>query len=149
MKTRKNNFLSSKFENLLNTFFLRPPRSTISPPVEPTRTMTLLHRHSNHLNKSLAILKITCENAQEQLLRSKFDNVLSTFFSDHLDQHLALHENLLGLWHSYTEPQIDWTSPWLYWESLFMKTHKNNFELQIRQPIKFFFLRPPRSKLTL
>ena len=49
--------------------------------------MTLLHRPSNHLNKSLTILKDTFyENAQEQLLSSKFDNVLSTFFSDHLDQ---------------------------------------------------------------
>ena len=72
-------------------FFLRSPRSTISPPVEPTRAMTLLHRASNHLNKSLTILKITYyENAKEQLLSSKFDIVLSTFFSDHLDQQLAL-----------------------------------------------------------
>ena len=60
--------------------------------------MTLLHRPSNHLNKSLTILIITFyENAQEQTLSSKFDNVLSTFFSDHLDQQLALQENLLGL----------------------------------------------------
>ena len=83
--------LSSKFDNVLSTFFHRPPRSTISPPVEPTRTVTLLHRPSNHLNKSLTILIITFyENAQEQLLSSKFDNVLSSFFSDHLDQQLAL-----------------------------------------------------------
>ena len=58
--------LSSKFDNVLSTFFHRPPRSTISPPVEPTRTVTLLHRPSNHLNKSLTLLKITFyENAQE------------------------------------------------------------------------------------
>ena len=53
--------------------------------------MTLLHRPSNHLNKSLTILKETFyENVQEQILSSKFDNVLSTFFSGHLDQQLAL-----------------------------------------------------------
>ena len=74
-------FLSTKFDNLLSTFFLRPPRSTISPPVEPNRTITLLHRPSNHLNKSFDILKITFyENAQEQFLSTKFDNLLSTFF---------------------------------------------------------------------
>ena len=69
--------------------------------------MTLLHRPSNHLNKSLTILKETFyENAQEQLLSSKFDNVLSTFFPDHQDQQLALQQNLLGLSHSYIDPQI-------------------------------------------
>ena len=79
-------------------FFLRPPRSTIRPPVEPTKTMTLLHRPSNQLNKSLAILEITFyENAKEWILSSKFNNVLSTFFSDHLDQQLTLQQNLLEL----------------------------------------------------
>ena len=90
MKTHKNNF-ELEIGQRIKYFFLRPPRSTISPPVEPTRTMTLLHRPSNHLNKSFTILIITFyETAQEQILSSKFDNVLSTFFSDHLYQQLAL-----------------------------------------------------------
>ena len=60
--------------------------------------MTLLHRPSIHLNKSLTILKMTFhENAQAQFLSVKFDNVVSTFSVKHLDQKLALIHNLLGL----------------------------------------------------
>ena len=60
--------------------------------------MTLLHRTSIHLNKSLTILKMTFyEIAPAQFLRVKFDNVVSTFFVNHLDQKLSLIQNLLGL----------------------------------------------------
>ena len=60
--------------------------------------MTLLFRSSIQLNKSLTVLKTTfCENAPEYILSSKSDNLLSTFFSDQLDQHLVLQANLLGL----------------------------------------------------
>ena len=53
--------------------------------------MTLLRRPSIQLNKSLIVLKITFyENAQENFLSSKFDNLLSTFFPDQLDQQLGL-----------------------------------------------------------
>ena len=65
MKAHKNNFELEIWQRI-KFFFLRPARSTISPPVEPTRTVTLLQRPSDHLNKSSAILKITFyENAQE------------------------------------------------------------------------------------
>ena len=67
------------------------------------------------------------ESAHELFLSSKFDNVLSTYFSDQLDQQLTLYQKLIGLWHSYVEPQIIWTSPWLYWKGLFMKVHTNIF----------------------
>ena len=53
------------------------------------------------------------ESAHEYFLSSKFDNELSIFFSEQLDQQLTFYQNLLGLWHSYLEPQIIWTSPWL------------------------------------
>ena len=60
--------------------------------------MTLLSRPSIHLNKTLTVLKTTFfETAPEHFLSSKSDNLLSTSFSDQLDQQLALHENLLGL----------------------------------------------------
>ena len=60
--------------------------------------MTLLHRTSIHLNKSLTILKMTFyEIAQAQFLSVKFDHVVSTFFGNQLDQKLALVQNLLGL----------------------------------------------------
>ena len=60
--------------------------------------MTLLHRTSIPLNKSLTILKMTFyEIAQAQFLSVKFDNVVGTFFVNHLDQKLSLIQNLLGL----------------------------------------------------
>ena len=59
--------------------------------------MTLLHRTSIHLNKSLTTLKMTYEIAQAQFLSVKFDNVVGTFFVNHLDQKLSLIQNLLGL----------------------------------------------------
>ena len=40
------------------------------------------------------------EIAQAQFLSVKFDNVVSTFFVNHLDKKLSLSPNLLGLWHS-------------------------------------------------
>ena len=79
-------------------FFLRPDRSTIRSPWEPTNTNRLLRRPSTQLNKSLTVLKTTFyENAPEYSLSSKSDNLLSTFFSDQLGQQLALQKNLLGL----------------------------------------------------
>ena len=109
-------------------FLLRQARSTISPLSEHTRTMRLLLRPSVQSNKSLTALKFTFyENAQKKILSSKSDNVLGTFYSDKLDQQLALYQNLLGLWDSYLDPQFNWTSPWLHWNSLYMKTHKNKF----------------------
>ena len=49
--------------------------------------MTLLHRPSIHLNKSFTTLKVTFhEIAQANFLRTKFDNVLSTFVVGHLDK---------------------------------------------------------------
>ena len=111
--------------------------------------MTLLLRTSIQLNKSLTVLKITFyENAPEHILSSISDNLISTFFSDQLDQQLALHENLRGIWHSYLDTQFNWTSPWLYWKPLSMKTHQNIFGLTIWQPIEYFFLRPARSTIS-
>ena len=125
-------------------FFRRSPIFDIISASETTRIMKLLLRTSIHLNKSFTILKVTFhETAQEYFLSSKFDNVLSTFFVDHLYPILSLHQNLLGLWHSYLGPQSIWTSPWLYWKSLFMKLHKSIFELEIWQRVKYFFRRSP------
>ena len=94
-------------------FFRRSPISDIISASEPTRIMTLLLRTSIHLKKTLTRLKVTFhETAQEYFLSSKFDNVLSTFFEDHLYSILSLLQNLLGLWHSYLGPQSIWTSPW-------------------------------------
>ena len=60
--------------------------------------MTLLRRASIQLNISLTVLKTTFyENAPEYFLSSKSDNLLNIFFSDQLDQQLALREKLLGL----------------------------------------------------
>ena len=59
--------------------------------------MKVLRRPSIQLKKSLNVLKTTFyEKAPEYFLSSKSDNMLSTFFSDQSDQHLAFHEYLLG-----------------------------------------------------
>ena len=53
------------------------------------------------------------ESAHEYFLSSKFDNELSIFFSDQLDQQITHYQDVIELWHSYVDPQIIWTSPWL------------------------------------
>ena len=78
-ETAQAKFSGSKFDDAFSTFF-RQPRSTISSPSEPTRIITLLHRPSTQLKKSLTRLKIVFhETAQAYLLSPKFDNALSTF----------------------------------------------------------------------
>ena len=57
-ETPQANFSSSKFDNVLSTFF-RQPRSTISSASDPPRIMTLVHRPSTQLSKSLTRLKIS------------------------------------------------------------------------------------------
>ena len=110
--------------------------------------MTLLLRPSIQLNKSLTVLKTTFyENVPDYVLISKSDILFSTFFSDQLDQQLALQKNLLELSHSYVDTQSNWTCPWLYRKPLFMKMHQIFFELEIWQPIKYIFLRPAGSTI--
>ena len=120
-------FLSVKFNNVVSTFFVNHLDQKLSL-IQNLIGLTLLHITSYHLNKSLTILKMTFyENAPAQFLSVKFDNIVSTFFGNHLDQKLSLIQNLLGLWHSYIEPQFIWTSPWPYWKWLFMKMHQHSF----------------------
>ena len=127
-ETAQEYFLSSKFDNVLSTFFVDDLYQILSLFQSLLGFMTLLLRTSTHLNKSLTRLKITFhKTAQEYFLSSKFDNVLSTFFVDDLCQILSLFQNLPGLWHSYLGPQSIWTSPWQDWKSLFIKLHKSIF----------------------
>ena len=126
MKLQKHSFWAWNWHS--KYFFRKPPRSKISTHSESTRVMTLLHRTWIHLNKSLTILNMTFyEIAQAQFWSVKFDNVVSTFFVNHLDQKLPLTQNLIGLWHSYIDPQFIWTNPWPYWKRLFMKLQKHGF----------------------
>ena len=52
-------------------FFRRPPRSKITSLLEPTRIMTLLHRPSNHLNKSFTTLKVTFDEIAQAYFLSR------------------------------------------------------------------------------
>ena len=116
---------------------------------EPIKNVILLRRPSFQMKKSFTRLKIAFqETAQEYFLSSKFDNVLSTFFVDHLDGKLALFHNLLGLSHSLVDPHFIWKSSSLDWISLFMKLNKSIliFELKIWR-VNYFFRRPPRRKI--
>ena len=107
-------------------FYRRPPRWKNIAVSEPARTITVLRRPSFPLKKSFTRLKIAFhETAQEYFLSSKFDNVLSAFFVDHLDGKRSLFQNLLELSQSYAGPQFNWKSPSLDWKSLFMKLHQS------------------------
>ena len=91
-------FFSVKFDNVVSTFSVKHLDQKISTHSQPTNLLTLLHRPSIHLNKSMTILKMTFhENAQAQFFSVKFDNVASTFSIKPLDQKYALNQNLLGL----------------------------------------------------
>ena len=57
VKTLYNEFLSAKFDSVSSTFFRIHPRSKILSLSDCSRTVTLLLRPSNHLNKSLTGLK--------------------------------------------------------------------------------------------
>ena len=70
-ETAQANFSTSKFDNVLSTFY-KQPRSTISSASEATRIMTLLHRPSTQLNKSLTRLK----NAFMKLRKLNFELVI-------------------------------------------------------------------------
>ena len=56
-KVAQAQFLSVKFDNVVSTFFVSYQYKKISTQSDPTSVMTLLHRTSIHLNKSLTILK--------------------------------------------------------------------------------------------
>ena len=129
-------------------FFRKPPWWNSISVSEPTTIITVLRSPSIQIKKSFTRLKIAFqETAQEYFLSSKFDNVLSTFFVDHLDGKLALFHNLLGLSHSLVDPHFIRKSPPLDWISLFMKLHKSIsiFELKIWL-VNYVFRREPRWK---
>ena len=120
--------MSSKSDNVLSTFYSDQLDQQLAlyqnllglwhSYVDPQFNWTSPWLHWNSLFN---------ENAQQYFLSSKSDNVLSTFYSDQLDWQLALYQNLLGLWHSYVDPQFNWTSPWLHWNSLFYENAQKYF----------------------
>ena len=134
----------------VNSFFRRPPRWKNISVSESTKIITVLRRPSFQLKKSSTRLKIAFhETAQEYFLSSKFDNVLCTFFLDHLDGKLALFHNLLGLSHSLVGPYFIWKSPSLDWISLFIKLRKSIFVFELKiWRVDHFFRRPPRWKIS-
>ena len=106
-ETAQEYFLSSKFDNVLSTFYGRSPTSNIISISEPNRFLTPLLRPPIELNKTFTRLKITFhETAQEYFLSSNFDMVLINFFVNHLHQILSLFQNLLALLHFYLGPQL-------------------------------------------
>ena len=129
-ETAQEYFLSSKFDNVLSTFFVDDLYQIFSlfqnllglwhSHLGPQPFEQVHHKKENHFSW-------ICKTAQEYFLSSKFDNVLGTIFVDDLYQILSLFQNLLGLWHSHLGPQPIRTSPWQDWKSFFMKLHKSIF----------------------
>ena len=111
--------------------------------------MTLLLGTLNPFNKSLTRLKVTFHETAQEYFWARNLTTCKYFFVDHQYSILSQLQNLLGLWHSYLDPQSIWTSPWLDWKSLFMKLHKSIFELEIWQRAKYFFVDHLYSILSL
>ena len=124
-ETSQEYFLSSKFDNVLSTFFVDDLYQILS------LFQNLLGLWHSYLGPQPIWTspwqdwKSLSWNCKRVFLSSKVDNVLSTFFVDDQYQILPLFQNLPGLWHSYLGPQPIWTSPWQDWKSLFMKLHKS------------------------
>ena len=147
-ETAQEYFLSSKFDNVLSTFFVDDLYQILS------LFQNLLGLWHSYLGPQPIWTspwqdwKSLSWNCKRVFLSSKVDNVLSTFFVDDQYQILPLFQNLLGLWHSYLGPQPISTSPWQDWKSLFIKLHKSIFELEIWQRVNYFFRRRPISNIT-
>ena len=123
-------FFELEISQRVKYFFRRWPIWNVISVSEPTRSMTLLHRTSTHLNKSLTRLKITFhETAQEYFLSSKFDNLLITFFRrwpiSNIISVSELTRNTTLLLRTST--QFNKSFPWQDCKSLFMKLHKSIF----------------------
>ena len=150
-ETAQEYFLSSKFDNVLSTFFVDDLYQII--PLFQN-LLVLWHSYlgpqpiwtSPWQNWKSLFMKLH----KSIFLSSKFDNVLITFFVDDLYQILSLFQNLLGLRHSHLGPQPIWTSPWQEWKSLFMNLQNCTrvfFEIEIWQRVKYIFRRWPISNI--
>ena len=53
---------------------------------------------------------------------SKFDKVSTTFIEAQLGQKFIRFQTLFQCWHSSLDPQINWISPWLDWETVHFET---------------------------
>ena len=150
-ETAQEYFLSSKFDNVLSTFFVDHLDGKLAQ-FENLQNLKIIRgprRPSTQLKKFFTRLKIAFhETAQEYFLSSNFDIVSTTFFVDHLDGKIAPSQDLLGLSNSLLDPHFIWKSPSLDWISLFMKMHKSIliFELKIWR-VNNFFRRPAGWKI--
>ena len=64
----------------------------------------------------------------DTFLSAKIGQRLEHFISvDNPDQILLLFQNLVGCFHSYSCPHINWTSSWLDWETHFLNRHTETF----------------------
>ena len=90
---------------------------------EGTRTVTLLPRPSNHLNKSLTRLKSNlCWNTILRVFEREIWQPIQSFFLVYcLRQNLNSSQTVLKQWHSSLDPQFIWISPWLGWKAIYVE----------------------------
>ena len=116
-------FLSAKFDNVSNTFFLYHLGQKFFPP------QTVLGQWNSSLDPQfiwigpwLGWKAIYVETLYRAFLSAKFDNVSSTFFVYHLGQKFFPPQTVFGEWHSSLDPQFIWISPWLGWKAIYVET---------------------------
>ena len=112
---------------------------------------TLLFLPSIHLNKSLTILKNTFrETAYRDFYGRKIWQRHEYYFLRQPRSKNPFFHNLLVRIHSYFSPQSIWTSPWLYWKTLFVKLHTEIFiGAKFDNDMSTFFVDNPDQKLIL
>ena len=121
-------FLSAKFDNVSDTFFVYHLGQKIFPP------QTVLGQWHSSLDPQFIWISpwlgwkaIYVETLYSEFLSAKFDSVSSTFFIYHLVQKFIPLKTVLGQWHSSLDPQFIWLSPWLGWKTIYIEILNNEF----------------------
>ena len=129
VETLNSCFQSSKFNNVSTTFFVEQLGQKI------IRYHTLFQCwHSSWdpqiywISPWLDWKTISVETLNRCFQSSKFNNVSTTFFVEQLGQKIIRYHTLFQCWHSSLDPQINWTSPWLDWKTIYVETLNRCFQ---------------------
>ena len=114
-------FLSAKFDNVSNNFFVCHLCQKFFHP------QTVLRQWHSSLDPQFIWISpwlgwkgIFVETLYSAFLSAKFANVSSTFFVYHLGQKFFPPKTVLGHWHSSLDPQFIWINPWLGWKGIYV-----------------------------
>ena len=128
VETLRSEFLSVKFDDVSNTFFVYHLGQNFFP------SQTLLgQRHSSlelqliWISSWLCWKAIYVETLYSEFLSAKFDDISSTFFLYILGQKFFLSHTVVRHWHSSVDPQFIWICPSLGWKAIYVETLHSEF----------------------